>query len=95
LTGPRVPIETRRVTIEIPTYSRGRGLPRLWPDRYSLKVEIRGGYVNISGDSQGLRGLATQLLALAEEGVPDGYADDLDDLGELDVGSSQLTIVRR
>jgi hypothetical protein len=94
LTDPRGPVVTRPVTIEVPTYSSSRGLPRLWPDEYSLKVEIHGGYVNISGDPRGLRGLAAQLLALAEDEVPNGYADDLDDLGELDAGSVQLTIIR-
>jgi hypothetical protein len=95
VTDPRAHIPTRSVTVNIPTYSVSRGLPRLWPDHYSLKVEIPGNYVTICGDPAGLRGLATQLLALAEEGVPTGYADDLDDLGELDVGSVQLTIVRQ
>lgn len=83
------------MTLDVPTYARSRGLPRLWPNRYSLKVEVHESYVNIIGDSEGLRGLATQLLALAAEDVPAGYADDLDELGELDAGSVQLTIIRR
>jgi hypothetical protein len=95
MTDPRGQTETRSVTVNVPTYKRERGLPRLWPDQYSLRVEIRGNYVNIVGDSAGLRGLATQLLALAGEGVPAGYSDDLDDLAELDAGSVQLTIIRR
>jgi hypothetical protein len=37
---------------------------------------------------KGLRGLATQLPALAEADVPDGFADDLDDLGKLDAVQS-------
>jgi hypothetical protein len=83
------------VTLNVPIYASEHGLPRLWPDSYSLKVEIRGNYVNIAGDSAGLQGLATQLLALAGSRVPSGYSDDLDDLAELDAGSVQLTIIRK
>jgi hypothetical protein len=35
------------------------------------------------------------LLALAQENVPSGYANDLDDLMVLDAGSTPLTIIRR
>jgi hypothetical protein len=94
MTHPAARAVTRPVTVEVPTYARHRGLPLLWPDSYQLSV-ARDGYVNIAGDSAGLRGLAVQLLALAEEEVPPGYASDLDDLGELDAGSIALTIVRR
>jgi hypothetical protein len=95
MTDRRVPVETRVVTVKVPIYAPDRGLPRLWPDRYALKVEMHERYVSIVGDASGLRGLAVQLLALAEDGVPAGYADDLDDLGELDIDSIQLTIIRR
>jgi CO/xanthine dehydrogenase Mo-binding subunit len=95
MSDPKSRIEVRAVTVNVPTYAADRGLPRFWPDNYMLKVEIHQGYVNIIGDSEGLRGLATQLLALAADNVPVGYADDLDDLAELDMGSAQLTIVRR
>jgi hypothetical protein len=95
MSDPKSEIEVHAVTVNVPTYAGNRGLPRLWPERYSLKVEVHQGYVNITGDSEGLRGLATQLLALSADNVPVGYADDLDDLAELDAGSTQLTIVRR
>jgi hypothetical protein len=95
MTDRRVHIETRAVTVKVPIYKPDRGLPRVWPDGYALKVEMHERYVSIVGDANGLRGLAVQLLALAEEDVPTGYADDLDDLGELDSDSVQLTIIRR
>lgn len=95
MSDPKSEIEVRAVTLDVPTYATDRGLPRLWPDSYVLKVEVHQGYVNIIGDSRGLRGLATQLLALSADNVPVGYADDLDDLGELDTGSAPMTIIRR
>jgi hypothetical protein len=95
MTDPAARAETRPLTVEIPTYAPSRGLPRLWPDSYQLAVQAHDGYVNIIGDSAGLRGLAVQLLALAAEEVPAGYASDLDDLAELDAGSVALTIIRQ
>lgn len=97
MTDPRARIETRRVIVDVPTYADSRGLPRLWPDdEYALKVEAYESYVAISGDAAGLRGLAVQLLSLAADDVPPGYAHDLLAEGiELDAGSIPLSIYRQ
>jgi hypothetical protein len=52
--------------------------------------------VTIEGDQAGLRGLAIQLLALAQAEVPAGYAHDLDgDLPpELELGSAPLVLLK-
>ncbi|WP_433250491.1 Imm32 family immunity protein [Streptosporangium sp. CA-135522] len=88
-------VETKKVMLEVPKYSADGGLPRLWPDNYFLQVLVSDGYVTIEGDPAGLRGLAVQLLSLAEADVPPGYGHDLDDLpAELDPGSVPLTLLR-
>ena len=43
MTDSAARIETRPLTVEIPTYAPSRGLPRLWPDSYHLAVHTRGG----------------------------------------------------
>jgi putative transposase len=40
MTDPRAGIDTRPVTVDVPTYARSRDLPRPWPDDYKLKVEV-------------------------------------------------------
>ncbi len=88
--------ETKTVVLEIPTYRAERGLARPWPDEYLLRVEVEDGVVTIEGDPAGLRGLAVQLLSLAEPGVPPGYGHDLDGYlpAELEPGSTPLVLMR-
>jgi hypothetical protein len=88
-------IETHPVSVNVPTYAASRGLPTLWPDDYKLVVKIHGSTVYIAGDAEGLRGLAVQLLALANENVTPGYGTDLLANGiELDAGSAPVSIFR-
>jgi hypothetical protein len=85
-----------RVQLEIPTYDRGIGLVTSWPDDYRLMVSVdEAGKVRVLGDAAGLTGLAVQLLALAQNGVPTGAHEDLDDfLLILDEGSAPLRLER-
>jgi hypothetical protein len=90
-------VEARSVTLEVPVYSKERGLARPWPAEYYLAVYVvEKGYVTIEGDPAGLRGLATQLLSLAEREVPAGYAHDLDRSlpAELESGSVPLVLLK-
>ncbi|MBB5776755.1 Imm32 family immunity protein [Nonomuraea jabiensis] len=87
---------TKPITIEIPVYSGTGGLARPWPADYSLEVSSEHGEVEIYGDSAGLRGLAVQLLALAEANVPHHYHCHLDPItGELDRDFTVLTLTRK
>jgi hypothetical protein len=88
--------ETVQVIVDVPRYSRERGLARPWPDAHFLSVQVSDGYVTIEGDAAGLQGLATQLLSLAQDEVPPGYAHDLDDSlpAELEPGSNALVLLR-
>lgn len=84
------------MTVDVPTYARSRGLPRPWPHDYKLKVEVHESFVGITGDAEGLRGLAVQLLSLTAADVPAGYGHDLLADGiELDAGSVPLSIFRQ
>jgi len=79
----------------VPRFRDDGALARSWPEEYRLRVEVRSTGVLVQGDAAGLRGLAVQLLALAQDGVPDGHHADLDDFyRELDEGSAPLTIQR-
>ena len=85
-----------RVQLEIPSYDHGIGLVSSWPENYRLTVSVDAdGKVSVVGDPAGLTGLAVQLLALAQPGVPTGAHEDLDDfLLVLDEGSAPLRLER-
>lgn len=84
-----------KVQLDIPSYDRGIGLVKAWPENYRLMVTVADGKVSVIGDPAGLTGLAVQLLALAQPGVPTGACEDLDDfLLVLDEGSSPLRLER-
>jgi hypothetical protein len=85
---------TREVVVSVPVYDAVRGLSRTWPANYRLSFEVTAhGEVVIRGDKAGLRGLAVQLLALAEQDVPDRYHHRIDDfMLEVDRGSATVRI---
>jgi hypothetical protein len=85
---------TREVVVSVPVYDPVRGLSRTWPANYRLNFEVTAhGEVVIRGDKAGLRGLAVQLLALAEQDVPDRYHHRIDDfMLEVDRGSATVRI---
>jgi hypothetical protein len=90
-----IPVEsTREVVVPIPVYDAVRGLSRSWPTNYRLHFDVTPhGEVIIRGDKAGLRGLATQLLALAEQDVPPRYHHRIDDfMLEVDRGSLPVRI---
>jgi hypothetical protein len=92
----RPEVDVAKVQLDIPSYDRGIGLVKAWPENYRLMVTVGGdGKVSVVGDPAGLTGLAVQLLALAQPGVPTGACEDLDDfLLVLDEGSSPLRLER-
>ncbi|ONI88144.1 hypothetical protein ALI22I_20620 [Saccharothrix sp. ALI-22-I] len=89
-------VATVQVTLDVPRYAAERGLARLWPDTYFLAVRVSDGHVTIEGDPAGLRGLAVQLLSLAQDETPPGYAHDLDGElpAELEPNSTPLVVLR-
>ena len=90
-----VPVtSTREVTVSVPVYDVVRGLTRSWPENYSLAFDVTPhGEVVIRGDKAGLLGLATQLIALAQEDVPGRHHFRIDDfMLEIDRGSLPVRI---
>lgn len=90
-----VPVQSaREVVVAVPVYDPVRGLSRAWPANYRLTFDVTPhGEVVIRGDKAGLRGLATQLLALAEDDVPPGYHHRIDDfMLEVERGSLPVRI---
>ncbi|WP_157631924.1 Imm32 family immunity protein [Catelliglobosispora koreensis] len=82
----------RMLVLEVPAYSDERGLWRELDDGH-VSVDLVGEDVNLRADRSGLVWLATQLLALAGEDVPDGYHHHIDRVsGELAEGSLNLII---
>jgi hypothetical protein len=85
---------TREVVVSVPVYDAVRGLNRAWPPNYRLSFDVTAhGEVVIRGDKAGLHGLATQLLALAQQDVPQRYHHRIDDfMLEVDRGSLPVRI---
>jgi hypothetical protein len=85
-------------TIEIATYSLTTGLPGWHDGEERIAIRVARGEVIISANPAGLRGLARELLGLAQEGVPDGnevYLMSEGHLPLLAVDSPPLRLVRR
>ena len=90
-----IPLDsTREVVVTVPVYDAVRGLNRSWPANYRLSFDVTPhGEVVIRGDKAGLRGLAVQLLALAQDDVPQRYHHRIDDfMLEVDRGSLPVRI---
>ena len=90
-----IPLDsTREVVVTVPVYDAVRGLTRSWPANYRLSFDVTPhGEVVIRGDKAGLRGLAVQLLALAQDDVPQRYHHRIDDfMLEVDRGSLPVRI---
>ena len=64
-----------------------------WVDGFEIRVSVDHGEVVISANKEGLRSLACQLTALAEE-TPGSHIH-YDEHNSLEEGSTELIIVRR
>lgn len=92
------PIDSHSEIVQVPTYDSRMGL-RGWHGRdeyLSVRVDSDGS-VTIFANPAGLRGLARELLSLAQQGVPNGNEIYLMSKGQapsLAQGSSSLRLVR-
>jgi hypothetical protein len=92
----RVP--SHQVPLDVPTYSKASGLPGWWDAAESVSLRIAGNEIVICANVSGLQGLARDLLALAQDGVPDGtevYRMSVGQAPTLAEGSPALRLVRR
>ena len=92
-------LETHPETVQVPTYRADTGL-RGWHDRdESLSVRLSAdGNVIVSANMAGLRGLARELLSLAQHGLPEGSEVFLTSQGQAPTllpGSSSLLLIRK
>lgn len=93
------PTVTHEEVVQVPTYDSAFGI-RGWhgnDEAISVRVAPDGG-VAIVANEEGLRGLARELLTLAQDRVPDGSEVYLMSKGQaptLASGSPSLRIVRR
>jgi hypothetical protein len=91
------PAPTHAEVVRVATYDTDHGLHG-WHDREEVvSVRLAAGTVVITANESGLRGLARELLGLAQRGVPDGTEVFLMSKGQaptLASGSPSLRLVR-
>jgi len=80
--------------IEIGEKSTDGSFRLVWEDGYEIHSAIQGDEIIIKANRQGLRTLASHLMALAEEDVSSGYHIHLDDLNSLEDGSYGIVLER-
>ena len=61
------------MTISVPEYEKDRGLWDQWYEGYEIEVLVENDEVLILANREGLKSLATHLLALSQDEVPRGY----------------------
>ena len=82
------------LTISVPEYSPFGGLTfESWPELRIRVTQLEGETV-ILANAEGLIGLARRLLALAQDGIPDGFHLHLEDGVQLQTGSAGLVLER-
>lgn len=84
------PVESTRVT----AVTDGVAQLFTWDEDARIEVRNLGGEVVIEANAAGLRTLASHLLTLAQDGVPDGSHLHLEDSNGLEDGSVGLVLER-
>ncbi len=82
------------ITVTIPEYS-GEGLRLDWENGFEIETKITDGEILISANRAGLISLAKQLLALAQNSVPQHYHFHLDEHNSLEEGSTPLIFQKK
>jgi hypothetical protein len=83
------------IKINVPNYDRNFGLSDSWTDGYEIKVTNENGEISIFANEEGLRSLATHLLALTGDDVPSGYHLHFSEDYGLEEGSMDLVIGKK
>jgi hypothetical protein len=83
------------VTISVPDYADAAGLTFHSTPDASIRVTQYEGETVILANAAGLTELATRLLALAQDGLPEGFHLHLDDGTVLQRGSVGLVLERK
>jgi hypothetical protein len=61
------------MTLSIPDYNPSEGIRVSWVGDHQIKVIISDNEVTIIANKDGFLTLATQMLTLAQEGIPSGH----------------------
>ncbi len=80
--------------IEINEYNINRGLQLNWETNFKIRISLVQGEVLIQANKEGLYSLASHLLTLAQEGVPEHTHIHLDEYNSLESNSIDLIIER-
>jgi hypothetical protein len=83
-----------KVTISVPDYADAGGLVFRSTRDASIRVTQSENETVILANAAGLTELATRLLALAQDGLPEGFHLHLDDGTVLQPGSAGLVLER-
>ena len=83
-----------KVILDIPSYSATEGFKSEWEHGFKILTELQKNEIRIIANKPGLLSLAKQLVALAQEDIPDGYHIHLDEYNSLEDGSLELIIQR-
>ncbi len=81
-----------RRDMEIPDYSRERGLTLIWEEGSEIHVDGNDRRVILRANRAGLVSLARHLLTLAQPGVPTGHHVHFDESNALEPGSVELVL---
>ncbi|NGO75214.1 hypothetical protein G6045_05890 [Streptomyces sp. YC504] len=84
------PPESTRVT----TVTDGVAQVFTWEQGARIEVRNLGSTVVVEANAEGLRTLASHLVTLAQDGVPDGSHLHLEDGNGLSEGSAELVLER-
>lgn len=81
-----------KVEIEVPEYSRDKGVETQWDDGFTIETSLQNNTFVIEADVAGLVSLARYLLAIAQ--APVGSHIHLDENNSLEEGSYELIIAK-
>lgn len=82
-----------KIEMDIHKYTHEEGLVLNWENNFSIRV-LGGDEIIIKANSAGLTSLASHLLTLAQEDVPNGSHIHLDEYNSLEENSVDLIVER-
>lgn len=84
----------KEIRVSIPSYDKKNGIHLEWQGDFSISIQVKGNAICIIANKDGMISLASHLLNLAQEGVPNGTHIHLDDYNSLEQGSVELILER-
>ena len=83
------------IRIDVPNYDPWEGIRISWVDGYEIEAGLEDNGVTIWANKEGLLTLATQMLTLAQDGIPVGHHIHLTNDSGLDERSLDLLIGKK